>query len=96
MECRANNVLSVHQLCSSLLAQFTLCHPENPVCTDCKPVVVCDDDERYTPLFIDFLKERMDGFAGVGVEVPGGLVSENNVGVQHKGPCHSHPLLFPA
>jgi hypothetical protein len=45
---------------------------------------------------IEFLKKRQDFLAGSAVEIPGGLVGENQNGVVDEGPRDGHALLLAA
>ena len=38
----------------------------------------------------------MDRFAGMGIEIAGGFIGQDDIGTEHQGPGNRHPLLFPA
>ena len=54
------------------------------------------DEDDGAALMGEFAEEVEDELAGVGVEVSGGLVGEDNLGVVDEGACDGDALLLAA
>ena len=56
--------------------------------------LVMGGDHHRGPGAVDAIEELHDALARLGVEVPGGLVGQQDEGPVHEGPGHRHPLLL--
>ena len=55
-----------------------------------------DQNNGHAFLFVEFPEEFQDFFTGLGVEVAGGLIREQDGGIIDEGPGNGHPLLLSA
>jgi hypothetical protein len=55
---------------------------------------VCDHDDRHTAIPIETCHEIHDLAAGLGVQIPGGLISQQNAGIGHNSPGDRDALLL--
>ena len=70
-------------------------YEDDSVCVVGDGLLVRDDDDRDA-LLVEFVKERHDFFAARGVEVAGGFVGEEDVGILHEGASDGDALLLSA
>jgi len=71
-------------------------HPEHPVRTYRKFIVMRHDHEGYTLLFVDPEEEVMDRLAGMHIEISGRFVGKHDIRFQHQRPGDGNALLFSA
>src|SRR5688572_20795451 len=94
---RRSIVIAIENLFMSVLVRdFTRADVQPPLAALGELHIVRDEDERRAALAVH-LEEKIDHvLAGGGIEVPGGLVGEEELGFGHEGARDGHTLLLAA
>ena len=71
-------------------------NPDDPFGGSGDVGVMSDQNNGHAFLFVELPEEFQDFFTGLGVEVAGGLIREQDGGIIDEGPGNGHPLLLPA
>ncbi len=81
-------------LVERLLLEATVLHVKNAVGVALHVGVVCDHDTRGAPPLVDLQQQVHDLHGVLGVEVAGGLVQQQNLGVVRQRARDGHALLL--
>ena len=71
-------------------------HVEAPRETRCEVHRMGDDHEGGAHFLVEAQELLQHALGGLGIQVSGGLVRQEQSGSSHHGPGNGHPLLFPS